>query len=107
MSGLTELRARVSLETGARRQGALGLPVADLDDERSIVWLHEKNDSDREQPVAPTLLEQLIRLARQRGGTAPADHVFWSLGGRAITARHYDTCSFAFGGRCPGQPAPR
>ncbi len=81
---------RFHLETGARRQGALGLRVTDLDDARSTVWLHEKGDADREQPVAPSLLEQLARLARQRGGQMLDDHVLRTGDGRPMTARHYD-----------------
>jgi integrase len=65
---LDVLLLRFHLETGARRQGALGLRVADLDHARSTVWLHEKGNADREQPVAPTLLEHLVGFAGERGG---------------------------------------
>jgi integrase len=62
------LLLRFHLGTGARRQGALGLRVADLDHARSTVWLPEKGEADREQPVAPTLLEHLAGFAGERGG---------------------------------------
>jgi len=57
------LLVRFHLETGARRQGALNLELRDLDVRRATVWLREKNDHQREQPVSPSLVALLGRAA--------------------------------------------
>lgn len=49
------LVVRFHLESGARREGALNLRRRDLDARRSTVWLREKGDSEREQPVVTCL----------------------------------------------------
>lgn len=82
------LLVRFHLETGARRGGAINLTIADLDPPRSTVWLHEKNDSEREQPVSPTTMRLLQRHVARRGvGAGP---VFWTVSGQALTSRRYD-----------------
>jgi integrase/recombinase XerC len=54
---------RFHLESGARRQGALNLRRRDLDPKRATVWLREKGEGEREQPVSPSLVElRLIRV---------------------------------------------
>jgi integrase len=85
------LLARFHLESGGRRQGALNLRVGDIDPRRSTVWLREKNASDREQPISPTLTRLLGRHATSRGATHPDDPVFRRRDGTPITARRYDT----------------
>jgi integrase/recombinase XerC len=85
------LLVRFHLETGARRQGALGLRVRDLDEHRATVWLHEKGDTDREQPVSPSLVRQLTRHAARRGGLRQDDAVLRTADGWPMTARRYDT----------------
>jgi integrase len=62
--------------TGARRAGALNLTLADLDDRRQTVWLTEKYNARREQPVTRELIEALRRHAGERGATGPKDRVF-------------------------------
>ncbi len=82
------LLIRFHLESGARRGGAINLTVADLDSRRSTVWLHEKNDSEREQPVSPTTMRLLQRhVARRAKG---AGSVFWTGSGQELTSRRYD-----------------
>jgi integrase len=85
------LLVRFHLESGARRQGALNLRVGDIDPRRSTVWLREKNTSDREQPISPTLTRLLGRHATTRGATHPEDPVFRRRDGIPITARRYNT----------------
>lgn len=84
------LLIRVHLETGARRQGALNLRRRDIDTHRATVWLREKNDTEREQPVSPSLIALLVAHAADRGGNCAADAVFRNRRGEPITGRHYD-----------------
>jgi integrase len=70
------LLVRFHLETGARRQGALQLRLGDIDPRRCTVWLREKNASDREQPISPTLTRLLRHHATTRGAHHPEDPVF-------------------------------
>lgn len=85
------LIVRFHLETGARREGALNLRRRDLDPERATVWLREKGDSDREQPVSPALLALLQRHTASRGGDDLDDPVLRTRQGAPISARRYDT----------------
>ncbi len=84
------LLVRFHLETGARRGGAINLTVADLDDRRSTVWLREKNDSEREQPLSPTTMRLIRTHAAQRGGERGEGAVFWTKSGLPLTSRRYD-----------------
>jgi integrase len=86
--GLDLLLLRFHLETGARRQGALNLTGGDLDAARSTVWLREKDDGEREQPVSPSLLGLLDAHCDTRGGTGC---LFRTRDGAPVTARRYDT----------------
>lgn len=88
---LDVLMVRFHLESGARREGALNLRRRDLDSDRATVWLREKGDSEREQPVSPSLLHVLQRHADTRGGSHLDDPVFRTRIGRPISARRYDT----------------
>jgi len=85
------LLVRFHLETGARRQGALHLRLGDIDARRSTVWLREKNTSDREQPLSPTLTRLLHHHATSRSAHHPNDLVFRRRDGTPITARRYNT----------------
>jgi integrase/recombinase XerC len=79
---------RFHLESGARREGALNLRHRDLDPKRATVWLREKGDSEREQPVSPTLIALLERHVDVR---APGDAVFRTSSGVPMSARRYST----------------
>jgi len=79
------------LESGARREGALGLRLRDLDRRRSTAWLREKFSAEREQPLAPSLLDALVAHAAGRGATSSYDHVFRTAAGQPISRRHYNT----------------
>lgn len=84
------LLVRFHLETGARREGALHLRRRDLDDARSTVSLREKGGTEREQPVSPSLLRQLVRHHAARANGLD-DAVFRTTTGRPISGRRYDT----------------
>jgi integrase len=84
------LLIRFHLETGARRQGALNLRRRDIDLDRATVWLREKNDTEREQPVSPSLIALLVARAADRGGNCAGDAVLRNRRGEPITGRHYD-----------------
>jgi integrase len=83
------LLVRFHLETGARRDGALHLRRRDLDEVRSTLWLREKGGAEREQPVSPSLLAQLVRHHAERADDT--DAVLRTRDGAAITGRRYDT----------------
>jgi len=82
---------RFHLESGARREGALNLRLRDLDGRRSTVWLREKFDIEREQPISPSLLRVLEDHTSSRGAITADDSVLRSRRGRAITRRRYNT----------------
>lgn len=93
---LDRLIVRFHLETGARRAGAINLTVADLDFERQTLWLHEKYDEEREQPVTRTLLNELRGHAKKRGSgtkTSPVFHYKPYKDGapHPLTHRRYNT----------------
>lgn len=93
------LLVRFHLESGARREGALNLRLRDIDTRRATVWLREKGDSEREQPISPSLIRLLDRHARTRGATDSNDPLLRTMAGRPITARRYDTL-FSRARRC-------
>lgn len=84
------LLVRFHLESGARREGALNLRRRDLDARRATVWLREKADNEREQPISPSLIVLLERHAISRGSGQPDDALFRTRSGRPLSARHYD-----------------
>ena len=85
------LVVRFHLESGARREGALNLRNRDLDLKRATVWLREKGDSEREQPISPSLMALLVGHAGTRGSGPPDAPVFGRGDGRPMCARRYDT----------------
>ena len=85
------LVVRFHLESGARRQGALNLRRIDLDPKRATVWLREKGDSEREQPLSPSLVALLERHHEGRASWDIDGPVFRTTDGRPMSARRYDT----------------
>jgi integrase/recombinase XerC len=85
------LLIRFHLETGARREGALNLRRRDLDPDRSTTWLREKGDTEREQPVSPSLVALLQHDTDTRGSRHPDERVFHTSAGVPMSARRYDT----------------
>lgn len=88
--GLDLLLVKFHLWSGARRDGALKLTVADIDDARSTVWLHEKLDKSREQPLPPSLVAELVEHSQVRGSGEPGSPVFWTRQGRPLHRRRYN-----------------
>lgn len=84
------LLIRFHLESGVRREGALSLRHCDIDSRRATVWLREKADSQREQPVSPSLVTLLERHATNRGDGDPDGLAFRTRSGRPVSTRHYD-----------------
>jgi len=82
---------RFHLETGARREGALNLRRRDLDARRATVWLREKGDSEREQPVSPTLVALLVHHVDARASGDGNEAVFRTSIGVPMSARRYST----------------
>ena len=64
---LDTLILRIHQETACRRGGALALTPADLDPDQCLVLLKEKGDTQRWQPVSPTLMRHLLAHATERG----------------------------------------
>ncbi|MCO1575217.1 site-specific integrase [Crossiella sp. SN42] len=86
---LDTLLLRLHTETACRRSGALALRPQDLDETQCLIYLREKGETARWQPVSPTLMRALIRHAQQRG--APKDgQLLRYTSGRPITRRRYD-----------------
>lgn len=95
---LDMLLVRFHLESGARRAGAIGLCLGDLDPLRQTIWLHEKFERSREQPISASLFQALVAHGESRGATGPRDPVFRyatpdppARAGRPLTHRHYNT----------------
>jgi integrase len=62
--------ACLALYAGARREGALGLRVGDVDLDRGVLVLREKNAKERQVDMGPRLIAALR-------GCPPADGLFW------------------------------
>ncbi|WP_231509618.1 site-specific integrase [Nocardia sp. NRRL WC-3656] len=85
---LDSLIVRLHIETACRRGGALALRPQDLDETNCLIWLREKDQSDRWQPVSPTLIRALVSHGRR--GSDPAGQLLRYRNGRPITGRRYD-----------------
>ncbi|WP_067899334.1 tyrosine-type recombinase/integrase [Nocardia vaccinii] len=86
---LDSLLLRLHIETACRRGGALELRPMDLDPQQCLIWLREKDGTDRWQPVSPTLMRHLLDHATQRHATHSGQLLRYS-DGRPITKRRYD-----------------
>lgn len=89
---LDALLLRLHIETACRRGGALNLRPADLDRDQCLVRLREKGETDRWQPVSPTLMRRLIDHAEARGscdGNGDGQLLRYR-NGDPITRRRYD-----------------
>jgi len=86
---LDALLLRLHIETACRRGGALALRLIDVDEQQCLLLLREKGETQRWQPVSPTLVAHLVAHAAHRGG----DHgepLLRYANGRPITKRRYD-----------------
>jgi integrase/recombinase XerC len=83
------LLLRLHTETACRRGGALALRPQDLDPTQCLIFLREKGETVRWQPVFPTLMAALTRHAHDRH--APAnEQLLRYTNGKVITRRRYD-----------------
>ncbi|GAB3888432.1 tyrosine-type recombinase/integrase [Kibdelosporangium lantanae] len=86
---LDTLILRLHTETACRRGGALNLRPQDLDPTQCLIYLREKGETARRQPISPTLMRHLQRHAEQRH--APRDgQLLRYARGKPITTRRYD-----------------
>jgi integrase/recombinase XerC len=86
---LDSVLLRLHTETACRRDGALALCPQDLDPVQCLIFLREKGDAVRWQPVSPTLMAHLQQHAALRH--APPDgQLLRYADGRPITTRRYD-----------------
>jgi integrase len=86
---LDSLLLRLHSETACRRGGALALRPQDLDPEQCLIFLREKGETVRWQPVSPTVMHHLVQHAEQRH--APADgQLLRYRTGQPISTRRYD-----------------
>ncbi|MCU1680267.1 MAG: integrase [Amycolatopsis sp.] len=86
---LDSLILRLHTETACRRGGALALRPQDLDPAQCLIFLREKGETVRWQPVSPTLMTHLQQHATDR--RAPrAGQLLRYVNGRPITSRRYD-----------------
>lgn len=58
-------------ESACRRGGALALRPRDLDRQQCAILLREKGETERWQPVSPTLMRHLIAYHDERGNGDP------------------------------------
>jgi integrase len=86
---LDALMLRFHIETACRRGGLLSLCGKDLDPEQCLVLLHEKADTERWQPVSPTLMAHLLAHVEKRGGNHGGP-VFRRANGHPISRGRYD-----------------
>ncbi|WP_280465738.1 tyrosine-type recombinase/integrase [Nocardia brasiliensis] len=86
---LDTLILRLHVETACRRGGALALRPHDLDRDQCLIYLREKDGSDRWQPVSPTLMRHLLDHVEQRH-SPPMGQLLRYRNGRAISSRRYD-----------------
>ncbi|WP_432854890.1 tyrosine-type recombinase/integrase [Amycolatopsis sp. CA-161197] len=87
---LDSLICRLHEETACRRGGAVGLRPRDLDRDQCTVLLREKGETERWQPVSPTLMRHLIAHDEERGSGDPNGRLLRYANGKPITCRRYD-----------------
>ncbi|CRK57091.1 hypothetical protein [Alloactinosynnema sp. L-07] len=87
---LDALLVRLHTETACRRGGALDLRPRDLNPAQCTIYLREKAETARWQPVSPSLMAHLIDHAQQRGATDPQSKLLRYRNGAPITSRRYD-----------------
>jgi hypothetical protein len=86
---LDTLLLRLHIETACRRGGALALRPTDLDPDQCLILLREKGETQRWQPVSPTLMAHLQHHVRERHAPS-GERLLRYRDGRPITHRRYD-----------------
>jgi len=90
---LDTILLRLHIETACRRAGALALRPKDLDPEQCLIFLREKGETARWQPVSPTLMRAMRNHIAERHGDHPVatSPLFRRRNGRPVTRRRYDS----------------
>jgi integrase/recombinase XerC len=68
---LDGLLIRLHVETACRRGGSLALRRCDLDPDQCLILLREKDETQRWQPISPTLMRHLLAHWQERGDANP------------------------------------
>lgn len=88
---LDTLLIRLHTEAACRRGGALNLRPRDLNPDQCLIYLREKGETARWQPVSHTLMTYLLDHADQRGAAPDRDsQLLRYRNGKPITKRRYD-----------------
>ncbi|WP_280262980.1 site-specific integrase [Nocardia wallacei] len=90
---LDAMLLRLHIETACRRAAALALRPMDLDPEQCLVFLREKGETVRWQPVSRPLMQAMLHHIGERHGQTPAETepLFRQRDGRPVTRRRYDS----------------
>ncbi|MFC0105609.1 tyrosine-type recombinase/integrase [Kibdelosporangium aridum] len=86
---LDTLILRFHTETACRRGGALALRPQDLDSSQCLVFLREKGETVRWQPISPTLMNHLLQHGDARNAPRTGQLLRYA-NGKPITKRRYD-----------------
>ena len=78
-------------ETAARRGGAIGLRLRDIDPVRGSFLVREKGGHQREVPASGDLLRRVLSLAHARGARAPDDPALRFRDGSPVSRRRYNS----------------
>lgn len=88
---LDTLLLRLHTESACRTGGALALRPRDLNPEQCLIYLREKSDTARWQPVSRSLMAGLTDHAHDRGAADdPGGQLLRYRDGNPITHRRYD-----------------
>ncbi|WP_433662668.1 tyrosine-type recombinase/integrase [Nocardia sp. CA-128927] len=90
---LDAMLLRLHIETACRRGGALALRPMDLDPQQCLIFLREKGETVRWQPVSPPLMHAMLHHIAERHGDNPieSEPLFRQRDGRVVTRRRYDS----------------
>lgn len=81
---------RLHIETACRRGGALSIRRRDLDTDQCLVLLREKGQTQRWQPISPTLTAALVAHYEERSDGSPDGQLLRYRNGRRVGRRRYD-----------------
>ncbi|KAA2252674.1 tyrosine-type recombinase/integrase [Solihabitans fulvus] len=97
---LDTLLLRLHTETACRRGGALALRPRDLDPTQCLILLREKGETQRWQPISPTLMTALQQHAEGRYASREGQLLRY-VNGQPITTRRYDHLWTRIGNHLP------
>lgn len=88
---LDTLLLRLHTESACRTGGALALRLRDLNTEQCLIYLREKDDTARWQPISRSLMTALLDHAETRGAAGdPGGQLLRYRDGNPISHRRYD-----------------